>query len=228
MSMYTNNSGSNYNTPVLEGFLDKIGGSVKTWKTRYFRLYANQLNYYETDSSIISKGSILLPGSSLLCYDSAVFPSYPYCFGLIPVNENRQYVFNCANHSERMKWLTALKPLCQVSIKAAQGSLREGYLTKQGGTIKTWKKRWCVLSTTKLTYYKDVTQLTEAIDSIDLTAGLEVENDKNSGNKDEWMFTLKPVSANGRIYKFAAVTESDRDQWVKELRRLKATYEKKQ
>jgi hypothetical protein len=30
----------------------------------------------------------------------------------------------------------------------------EGYLTKQGFRIKTWRKRWCVLAGGTLSYYK--------------------------------------------------------------------------
>jgi len=32
--------------------------------------------------------------------------------------------------------------------------IRKGFLTKQGGMIKTWKKRWFVLDSSKLTYFK--------------------------------------------------------------------------
>jgi len=32
--------------------------------------------------------------------------------------------------------------------------IKEGLVTKQGGRIKTWKRRWCVLSNIGLLYYK--------------------------------------------------------------------------
>jgi RAC serine/threonine-protein kinase len=32
--------------------------------------------------------------------------------------------------------------------------LQEGWLTKEGGTIKNWKKRWCILQDNKITYYE--------------------------------------------------------------------------
>ena len=31
--------------------------------------------------------------------------------------------------------------------------LMEGWLTKEGGTIKSWKKRWCVFADGQITYY---------------------------------------------------------------------------
>jgi hypothetical protein len=32
-------------------------------------------------------------------------------------------------------------------------ALMEGWLTKEGGTIKSWKKRWCVFADGQITYY---------------------------------------------------------------------------
>jgi len=32
--------------------------------------------------------------------------------------------------------------------------VKRGFLTKQGGSIKTWHKRWFVLDTHKVSYYK--------------------------------------------------------------------------
>jgi len=212
--------------PLLEGFLDKIGGSVKTWKTRYFRLTQDTLSYYESECSPLSKGSIFLPGSSLSVYSSSVFPDHPFSFGLTPMNESRQYLFSASSYSQRLTWLTALKPLCSVNLQAEKESLREGFLTKQGGTIKTWKKRWCVLTTTSFAYYKDVTQLTEPIDVLDLTAGVEVDREK--GGKDgEWVFSVKPAAGSGRVYRFACLTEAEREGWVKTIKVLQQRYERK-
>ena len=32
----------------------------------------------------------------------------------------------------------------------------EGWLTKRGGRVQTWKRRWCILSSSVLYYFEDV------------------------------------------------------------------------
>jgi len=39
--------------------------------------------------------------------------------------------------------------------------LMEGFLVKEGGSIKTWKKRWCVIQGNALSYYIKKVQLTD-------------------------------------------------------------------
>ena len=45
--------------------------------------------------------------------------------------------------------------LTRITKKKTKVPKKEGWLTKQGGSIKTWKKRFFVLETTKLAYYKE-------------------------------------------------------------------------
>ena len=42
----------------------------------------------------------------------------------------------------------------QISVQSLGSGNKEGYLTKCGGTIKTWKKRWFVLKGDTLFYFK--------------------------------------------------------------------------
>jgi hypothetical protein len=42
-----------------------------------------------------------------------------------------------------------------VVIRYIRGAVREGWLTKQGGRIKTWKRRWVVLAAGGVLYYFD-------------------------------------------------------------------------
>jgi len=39
-------------------------------------------------------------------------------------------------------------------MAAAKPIIQEGWLTKEGGNIKNWKKRWCVLQDGKMTYFE--------------------------------------------------------------------------
>jgi len=225
---------------VLDGYLNKVGGSVKTWKNRYFRLYNDSFNYYENESAATAKGTITLAGAQLTVYSADIFPQQPFAFGLTPLSSPRHYVFSADSADARLNWLRALKPLCQRVVKQRETSWKEGYLTKQGGKIKTWKKRWVVLSDREMRYYKDVTQAQaegkkaakgkagdDGIDALDLCGGFEWESER--GGKDgEWVFTVKPVVGTGRVYKFACPTEGDREGWVRVLKQIKEANDNRQ
>ena len=212
-----------------EGWLCKIGGSVKTWKTRFFRLYSEQLFYYESETASQAKGSIALTGSRLSLYAADIFPSQPFCFGVTPQASGRHYILSASTAGDRLQWVCAMKPLCCRQLRASELSLKEGYLTKQGGTIKTWKRRWVVLTEAALIYYKDVKDVgreaargggDDGCGRLDLAGGLDAECEK--GGKDgEWVFTVKPAVGNGRVFRFASQTEADRESWVRVLRQIR-------
>ena len=128
------------NQPVLkEGFLHKIGGNVKNWKTRYFRLCPGRLMYYKDGENLGADGrlgAILLPGASLAVFGADVHPGHAYCFGLTPIDGDRQYVFDCDSVAHRSEWLAALAAPTKQRIRVVADSLREGHLTKLGGKVK--------------------------------------------------------------------------------------------
>jgi hypothetical protein len=41
-----------------------------------------------------------------------------------------------------------------ISVASLTNPDKDGYLMKQGGNIKTWKKRWCVLKDGSIFYFK--------------------------------------------------------------------------
>ena len=230
---------------LVDGWMNKVGGSVKTWKNRYFRLYEDSLHYYESDSSSAPKGAITLAGAQLTVYSADIFPQQPFSFGLTPLSSPRHYVFSTDSAEVRLHWLRALKPLCQRVVKQRETSWKEGYLTKQGGKIKTWKKRWVVLNENEMRYYKDVSQAQldkekaaagktnssnskdDGIDALDLTGGFEYESER-AGKDGEWVFTVKPVVGSGRVYKFACATEGEREGWVRVLKQIKEANDNRQ
>ena len=221
---------------VKEGWLHKVGGNVKTWKGRYFRLYGEEIQYFESESTTQPKGSIPIKGSRLSVYHADLTPDHPYSFSITPQSSGRHYYIAAATHTERMEWVGALHPLCRVALKAQVSSLREGYLTKQGGRVKTWKKRWVILNEKQMVYYKDVKDVKQVaggdggggIDALDLSGGFEVESEKG-GKEGEWVFLVSPqVGAGGRVYKFASQTEADREGWVKTLKDIKKRHDTQQ
>ena len=216
---------SSHPPAVKEGWLHKVGGSVKTWKSRYFRLYGSDILYFESETSTAPKGSIPIKGSRLSVYAAELSPEHPWSFSITPQSSTRHYFIAAQSHQERMEWVAALRPLCRVALQAQSGSLKEGYLTKQGGRVKTWKKRWVILTWDALVYYKDVKEVKEGageggIDSLDLSGGFDVDVER-AGKEGEWVFTVKPGVGSGRVYKFACQTDGEREGWVKVLRQVK-------
>lgn len=169
-----------------EGFLTKQGGRVKNWKVRYFKLVPGRLLYY-VDGEAADKastgggdsgrlGSLLLPGASLAVFSNDVFPGHAYAFGVTPIDQDRQYIMSADNEAHRASWLATLQSHVRTRLKMVASSLREGFLTKQGGSIKTWKKRWVVLTREALKYYEHFMELNDCYGTIDLTNGFTVSS----------------------------------------------------
>ena len=75
-----------------------------------------------------------------------------------------------------------------MSVASLQPADKEGFSTKQGGGIKTWKKRWFVLKGNRLWYFKGKTD-TEAKGFIELEPGTLVR-DESSPKKKKPMYSV--------------------------------------
>jgi len=107
---------------------------------------------------------------------------------------------------------------------------KKGWLTKQGGRIKTWKRRWFILSDNCLYYFKSPKD-SEPCGIIPLE-NLLVEEIPGKG---KYMFSLTPpsleeaiksckVNANGEVvqghhnsYLIQAISAQERDSWIKAI-----------
>lgn len=88
---------------------------------------------------------------------------------------------------------------------------KAGYLTKEGGSIKTWKKRWCVLKNGALHYSKSQNSGDLGIIRLD-TAGAIGPTDLRKNKK--FCFTIEsPV----RTYFICAPNEKEKEAWIREL-----------
>jgi len=89
-------------------------------------------------------------------------------------------------------------------------SLKQGYLTKEGGNYKSWRKRWFILGNYTLSYYKSehknkvlgVIQLKEI-------SGIRIFNQK----KKKKIQTIMEVSTPRRNYYMVADTKDEVDEW---------------
>jgi len=98
--------------------------------------------------------------------------------------------------------------------------IREGFLTKEGGGFKSWKKRWFTLKDSDLSYYKAKGD-TEALGSISLsTAGRIQHMDRK---KKPFGFEVPTPS---RTFYLAAETETERSAWIDAIESTKTSLNK--
>merc|ERR1711879_833055 len=101
----------------------------------------------------------------------------------------------------------------KVSVSALGTADKDGWLTKQGGKIKTWKKRWFVLKGDTLYYFKTQKD-SEQTGEIKLlsTSACTPEPGKSKGKK--YQFSVGPPS---RVYYIFDETEKGMQQWVDKI-----------
>ncbi|KYQ90723.1 hypothetical protein DLAC_09360 [Tieghemostelium lacteum] len=93
--------------------------------------------------------------------------------------------------------------------------LKEGSINKQGGRIKTWKRRWCILNEEGLHYYKSQNSIEKG--SISIDSIMSVETDDKPQSKKKHCFKVVTVERN---YRICATDGQDRDEWVQSISKL--------
>ena len=93
-------------------------------------------------------------------------------------------------------------------------SIKTGYLVKQGGSWKSWKKRWCVLTPTGMIFYFKDKKDVNSKGCVDVNSAKEilVENEK----KKNCFGIVTP----NRTYYMAAETAQERDSWIECMQRF--------
>ncbi|XP_031572263.1 pleckstrin homology domain-containing family H member 1-like isoform X2 [Actinia tenebrosa] len=96
-----------------------------------------------------------------------------------------------------------------VSLKK-EDQRKEGYLTKLGGRIKNWKKRWFVLEDGKLYYYKTPTDVNrKPLGQVPLDGSCRI-------SRTEGDLTIE-VSTPNRTYYLTGETLEEVDEWLRVL-----------
>uniref|UniRef100_A0A8C9MKZ8 Cytohesin 4 n=1 Tax=Serinus canaria TaxID=9135 RepID=A0A8C9MKZ8_SERCA len=86
---------------------------------------------------------------------------------------------------------------------------REGWLLKLGGRVKTWKRRWFILTDNCLYYFEYTTNCFELF--IPNCKGQKIKACKTDGDG-------KVVEGKHQSYKISAATPAERDEWIEAIR----------
>ncbi|KAL7721298.1 PH domain-containing protein [Entamoeba marina] len=115
-----------------------------------------------------------------------------------------------------------------VSVASLQPSNFEGWATKQGGSWKSWKRRWFVIKDRKMWYFKSKTD-TSAKGWIDLTPGTTVRDATEPNQKKKYQFILNSRGVKGaREFPIFVESETDLKGFLKAINQVLAGDKKQQ
>ncbi|KAG7394802.1 hypothetical protein PHYBOEH_004654 [Phytophthora boehmeriae] len=126
-----------------EGFLTKRGHLFTNWKTRYFTLRGNVLEYYSSEEKSKKYGAVMVE-------KVATWSGEAHGFMFYTTKQIPYYVY-ASSEAERSKWLRALK---EFMVETEEVSC-EGYLTKRGHLVPSQRMAYYVLNGTSLRHYAD-------------------------------------------------------------------------
>jgi len=97
---------------------------------------------------------------------------------------------------------------------------KDGWLTKQGGGVKTWKKRYFILKTNFVCYYKDSKNLKHPQGVIDLNDSKVSRVDPEEAKK---AFVFQIITP-GRTYRCKGENDEEVESWISSIEKAKARY----
>jgi len=98
------------------GYMTKEGGSIKTWKKRYFVLKEGQLSYYKNPGEEPIDTLTIAAASAVRAVADKKSKTKPFCFEV--VFAARTYAFSCDSEEEKKSWIDALTPYLKASPEA--------------------------------------------------------------------------------------------------------------
>ncbi|KAG3074119.1 hypothetical protein PC122_g14528 [Phytophthora cactorum] len=119
-----------------EGYLTKRGHVFTNWKTRYFTLRGNVLEYYSSEEKSKKYGAVTVE-------KVAPWSGEAHGFMFYTTKQIPYYVY-ASSEAERSKWLRALKDFM---VETEEVSC-EGYLTKRGHLVPSQRMAYYVLNDT--------------------------------------------------------------------------------
>jgi hypothetical protein len=103
---------------VLEGELEKQGGSHKNWKKRFFRLTASSISYFKTAKDKSAIRSLAL-SSVYVARNEHVDPKRPNCFVIFTTQRDFNLVVDPGSAADMNKWITGIR-MCKEKVVGKQ------------------------------------------------------------------------------------------------------------
>jgi len=190
-------------TIEIQGYLKKQGpSSMSGWKKRYCILHSNgRLRYFEDESMDKECNDIMLSEITEVKREKSK---------VIVSTINREWRFEAEDDSEALLWkkhFTRLKR--KTKNNDHFGIACQGWLHKQGGGVKTWKKRYCILNNDgTFKYYTDDTLKEQKKQDVCLSEIIHIGHEGD----EFWVRTAN------REWRFRSDDEDDRAIWLESFR----------
>ena len=219
---------------LLSGYLTKEGGGWKSWKRRFFVLsFGGILNYYEDETMRKPKGS--LDCSTSFCY--RMLPELGELYfevdsEVVSTKSERKLRVLADDEDSRDQWISSFQLLL---LKLRSGTLitgdgagdqetyMKGYLTKEGGNWKSWKRRYFVLKKNGIMHYYEDGSMAK------LKGTLTVKDAEVNPYPDGGDLSFEIVSdifseGTGRSLKVQADDEEQMSSWMRAVRVISCMY----
>ncbi|KAG3171233.1 hypothetical protein C6341_g10561 [Phytophthora cactorum] len=188
-----------------EGYLTKRGHVFTNWKTRYFTLRGNVLEYYSSEEKSKKYGAVTVE-------KVAPWSGEAHGFMFYTTKQIPYYVY-ASSEAERSKWLRALKDFM---VETEEVSC-EGYLTKRGHLVPSQRMAYYVLNGTSLRHYADQQAYRD-----NQSAMAEVEIRSVSpwdGEANGLMF----MTVTGNVFYVIADTVGEQQKWLATVKKSTAS-----
>jgi len=201
-----------FNDSAKEAWLMKRGASIRSWKRRYFALFRDKLQYYESNTTGVLKGEIIF-GNETKAEKLNFGKEVGYTFVVsISRTAPRRYHIATETDEERKEWMDlinqfSLSAAPTQSSKMAAHSVLEGRLRKKGGTLGNWTHRYFVLFNDRMEYFVDK--------SAERKGEIFIFKETTVGESDskEHIFFFKS-SNDAKTYFLGAASQEEMDRWI--------------
>ncbi|KJE97607.1 hypothetical protein CAOG_010144 [Capsaspora owczarzaki ATCC 30864] len=208
-------------TVEMSGFLTKQGGTVKSWRRRWFVLADRTLMYYKAQSDVSKNqplGRVPLNGFSRIAKNDTL--GKQFLFEIF--TPRRTYYLSADTEAEMKSWLQVLQnvlkrtstiPLALQSDESG-GAAISGWMTK----VKrgSFKRRWFVLLGKVLYFYRTPQDSVPLGEIYLLEATVETINpaDDSDHESDAESFHCFGISTRYTSYHFVAESAEEKDRWM--------------